>query len=110
MPNPTDKKTLAFRKDKSGKKDESPNHLKVLEFVPKQEEEEDDFGDLLYEIINAEEEDNNNFHQITFSKKGLVLSWCEEEDMMHAQVHNMTNMEVNYLLQRFLINIHLDLS
>ena len=110
MPNPTDKKTLTFKKGKSDKSKENPNHLKVLEFVPKEEEEEEDFGDLLYEIINAGKEENNNFHQITYSKKGVVLSWSEEEDMMHAQIHNMTNMEVNYLLQRFLINIHLDLS
>ena len=110
MPKPTDNKTITLKKGESKKDQENKNHLKILEFVPREEEEEEDFGDLLYEIINAGEEENNNFHKITFSKKGIVLSWSEDEDMMHAQVHNMTNMEVNYLLQRFLINIHLDLS
>ena len=96
--------------DKNSKKHKQVEHLKVLEFQPRDEEQDEDFGDLLNDIINAEEDDGGNYHKISYSKKGIVLSWCEETDMMHAQVHNLTNMEINYLLQRFIINVHMDLS
>lgn len=85
--------------------------LKVLEFTPREEEEPDDFGDVLHDIINAgEEDDNGRFHAISYSQKGIVISWDEKNDMLLAHVHNMTNMELNYLLQRMIINIHVELS
>ena len=85
--------------------------LKVIPFQPKEEEEPEDFGDILHEIINAaEEEEEGRLHSISYSQKGVVIAWDEKTDMMHAHVHNMNNMELNYLLQRMLINIHIDLN
>ena len=85
--------------------------LKVIQFQPKEKEEPEDFGDILHEIINAaEEEDEGRFHAISYSQKGVVIAWDEKTDMMHAHVHNLNNMELNYLLQRMLINIHVDVQ
>ena len=93
-----------------GKNKENPNHLKVLEFSPREEEEDDDFGDILHDIINAGEDESKSFYQITYSKKGLVIAWDEKEDRLLAHCHNLTNMELNFLLQRMIINVHIDLS
>ena len=89
----------------------SPNstHLKVLEFTPK-DDEPDDFGDILHDIINADVEENETFHKITYSKKGIVMAWDEDSDRMLAQIHNMTNMEMNYMLQRLILNLHMELE
>jgi len=85
--------------------------LKVIEFTPKEEEEPEDFGDILHDIINAgEDEDSGRFHGISYSQKGVVIAWDEKSDMLLAHVHNMTNMELNYLLQRMIINVHVELS
>lgn len=97
-------------KKNEGTKKVNPNHLKVLEFTPKEEEELDDFGDVLHDIINADEEENEAFHKITYAKKGIVIAWDDKSDRMMAQVHNMTNMEINFILQRLILNLHLDME
>ena len=98
------------RKEKNRKLAQE-RELKVIEFSPKEEEEPDDFGDILNDIINAgEEEDSGRFHGISYSQKGVVIAWDEKDDMLLAHVHNMTNMELNYLLQRMIVNIHVELS
>ena len=110
MKTPTDEKETKKRKEKN-RKLAIEREMKVLEFTPKEEEEPDDFGDVLHDIINAgEEEDGGRFHAISYSQKGVVISWDEKNDMLLAHVHNMTNMELNYLLQRMIINIHVELS
>ena len=92
------------------KKLEEEGKLKVLEFTPREEEEPDDFGDVLHAIINAgEEEEEGRFHGISYSNKGVVISWDEKNDMLHAHIHNLTNMELNYLLQRMIMNIHIEM-
>lgn len=93
-----------------GKNKENPNHLKVLEFAPREEEEDEDFGDVLHDIINAGEDESKSFHQMSYSKKGVVIAWDEKEDRLLAHCHNLTNMELNFLLQRMIINVHIDLS
>jgi len=96
-----------MRKNKGPVK-ENPNHLKVLEFSPRDEEEAEDFGDILNDVINASEEENEAFHKISYSKKGLVMAWDENTDRMLVQIHNLTNMETNFLVQRLILNLHLD--
>jgi hypothetical protein len=110
MKTPTDEKDVKKRKEKN-RRLAAERQMKVLEFTPKEEEEPDDFGDVLHDIINAAEEDEEGrFHAISYSQKGVVISWDENNDMLLAHVHNMTNMELNYLLQRMIINIHVELS
>ena len=98
------------KKTDEEKKKIAERKLKILEFTPREEEKPDDFGDVLFEIINAgENEEEGRFHSISYSPKGVVIAWDEENDMLHAHVHNLTNMEMNYLLQRMIINIHVEL-
>ena len=105
------KKTDNEQRKERRKKLEEEGKLKVLEFTPREEEGPDDFGDILHDIINAgEEEEEGRFHEISYAKKGVVIVWNEETDMLHAHVHGMSNMELNYLLQRMIVNIHVDLS
>jgi hypothetical protein len=95
-------------KKTKGTKSENPNHLKVLEFSPRDEEEPDDFGDILHDIINASKEENESYYNISYAKKGIVLAWDDKDDRMLAQIHNMTNMEINFLLQRLILNLHFE--
>ena len=105
MANPTDEEKKRERRIKL----EQERALKVIEFAPREEEEPEDFGDILHDIINAGEEDEGGrFHAISYSRKGMVISWDERSDMLHAHVHNMTNMEMNYILQRMIINLHIE--
>jgi hypothetical protein len=96
----------------SKEKGKDRSHLKVVEFPKKNDPEEiEDFGDMMHEIINAGEQDGDgSFHRISYSKKGFVVAWDEEQDRMLCHIHNLTNMELNYILQRFIISIHIDID
>lgn len=104
-------KTTDKERDERKKKLEQERQLKVIEFTPREVEEPADFGDVMHDIINAgEDEDDGRHHAISYSQKGVILAWDQKTDMLLAHVHNMTNMELNYLLQRMIFNIHVDLE
>lgn len=82
--------------------------LKVLSFY-KNEKEEKDFGDFLYDLLNSEDKEEQ---KIIGSNKGIVIAVDEETDMLYMRPFMTENQEMNWLFDKLklqlMINVEMD--
>jgi hypothetical protein len=78
--------------------------LKVLSFH-KNEHEEVDFGDFLYDLTNSDREDDQ---QILNAKKGFIVAYNEETDMLMMRQFFLENQAMVFFMEKIKLNIMLN--
>jgi len=75
--------------------------LKVLSFY-RNEEEEKDFGDHMYDLLNSENEEDK---RLITSDKGIVIAVDSESDMLYMRPYGIENQEAVYLIEKLKLNL-----
>ena len=78
--------------------------LKVLSFY-KNDQEEVDFGDFLYDITNSDREEDKH---ILEAKKGFLIAYNEETDMVTMRQFFLQNQEMVFFMEKIKMNILLN--
>ena len=80
--------------------------LKVLSFY-KNEQEDKDLGDDLYDMINSDLEDDK---RIISADKGMLISVDSETDMLYMRPFRVEVQEAIFLLERIKFNLMINME
>jgi hypothetical protein len=75
--------------------------LKVISFY-KNDQEEKDFGDYMFDLLNSEKSDDDN---LVHSNKGIVIAVDDDTDMLYMRPYNMEQQEIVFVMEKLKLSI-----